>query len=115
MAAELVPETAEVSPGQRLRFTLVNHGPGGAMYGYPYQVERQEDGEWVEADVEEPGTAFVLPARSMPAGGTFPQELGLRADVPPGRYRVIKGVAIEGPGIVVLSFEFDVVAARRAV
>jgi hypothetical protein len=108
MGAELVPETTQISPGQILKFALVNHGPGRVGYGHPYQVQRQEDGEWVEADVEEPG-AFILPALSMPAGGTFPQELGLRVDVPPARYRVIKDVAIEGLGSVIVSFEFAVV------
>jgi hypothetical protein len=48
MGAELVPETTQMSPGQMLKFALVNHGPGRVGYGHPYQVQRQEDGEWVE-------------------------------------------------------------------
>jgi Bacterial Ig-like domain len=110
MGPELVPETTQLSPGATLRFTLVNHGPGRVGYGYPYQVERQEVEEWAEADVEEPATGFILPALAMPAGGTFPQELRLRADVSPGRYRVIKHVAIDDPRGVILNFEFAVVA-----
>lgn len=58
---------------------------------------------------------FILPALAMPAGGTFPQELRLRADVSPRRYRVIKHVAIADPRGVILNFEFAVVATKRAV
>jgi hypothetical protein len=67
MGGELVPETTQVSPGERLRFTLVNNGPGHVGYGHPYQVQREDDGAWVEADVHEPGTAFTLAAHAMPA------------------------------------------------
>lgn len=83
--------------------------------GPAYQVQRQEVEQWAEADVEEPGTGFILPALAMPAGGAFHQELRLRADVPPGRYRVIKHAAMEDAGGVILNFEFAVVATKRAV
>jgi hypothetical protein len=115
MGAELVPDATQVSPGESLRFTLVNNGPGHVGYGHPYEVQRLDDGAWVDADVQEPGTAFTLAAHSMPAGRTFAQVLPLRNDVSPGRYRVTKGVAIEGSGNVTLSFAFTVLGAEGAV
>lgn len=115
MTAELVPEATQVSPGASLRFALVNHGPGRVSYGHPYQVQRHEDGAWVEADVAEPGTGFTMSALAMPAGRNFPQKLGLRDDVLPGRYRIVKHVAIEDSESIILSFEFAVVATESAI
>ena len=115
MGAELVPETTLVSPGESLQFTLVNNGPGHVGYGHAYHVQREDDGAWVDAYVDEPGAAFTLAANSMPAGGTFAQALTLRTDVSPGRYRVTKGVGVERSGNVTLSFEFEVLGPEGAV
>jgi hypothetical protein len=96
-----------VSPGKGLFFELVNHGPGPVGYGFPFEVQRAEDGAWVDADVHPRGSAWPLPALSVPAGRTWQQALSLRDDVPPGRYRLNKSVSTE-EGQVMLSFEFDI-------
>jgi hypothetical protein len=108
MSIELVPETTHVAPGDALRFVLVNPGPGQISFGQVYHVQREQAGEWVDANVEQPWVAFTMEARTMRPGGTFAQSMTLRDDVPPGRYRVSKGVLTEDSGAVTVSFEFEV-------
>ncbi len=84
-----------------------NFGTEPATFGAPYAIERLEGSRWIEAP-ESPG-AFVKPLYRVGAGRTGQCDgFWIPPAMPPGRYRMSKGVRSGNRGFT-RTAEFDIV------
>jgi hypothetical protein len=111
VAAELISGTTQASPGQEVRFALVNHGPGRVSFGVAFELEREERGRWVRVPFGPENMAWPAVAISLRPRTRYEQAVRVPAGAQPGRYRVSKSLAGCERAV---SFEFAVSTARAA-
>jgi hypothetical protein len=82
-------------PGQRVFARIENRGTSWIEFGLPYEVQRFEDGRWVEQDLGVDG--WLLPLLVMPGGQTgWCMPYRVPAEAAPGWYRFVKGIGFGG-------------------
>jgi hypothetical protein len=91
-------EPKVVGPREYPTFILKNLGDTTISFGYPYRVQRLEEGRWRTLDNS---AAFTLPLLLMgPEAKAFSQQIAVygpnnhRTRWEPGRYRVIKRIGM---------------------
>lgn len=93
VSAELGVDSSEPFPGDDVRVTLTNSGPGclSAGYGFSWQINR--NGAWVDVPLNRVVPTILLflqPGKSLPEDFTVPKNTA------PGLYRVVKHFTAAG-------------------
>ncbi len=86
--------------GDDLTLTITNIGSETLLVGTFYRLYHLENGRWEELDL---GFSFTGIGYAIPPGGNWTQVVplvrygsGKREPLPPGRYRIVKSVTVEG-------------------
>ncbi|MBL7167455.1 hypothetical protein ISS40_02165 [Candidatus Bathyarchaeota archaeon] len=104
VSVKLNRDTFSVNDRAELIFT--NRGWKEVTYGGPYEIERLDGEDWMEASPFPSPVAWVPEPRVLPAWGTTRQKIKIDT-LGLGHYRVHKKVDIEG-GEAIFTLEFDI-------
>ena len=93
---------------EKISLSIHNKGNEQVVYGTPYQMEIEKEGQWYTLAFKE-GVAFNEIALVLKPGATNPEEISLQVvdyAFKPGKYRILKQIFLPDDQTTWLSAEF---------
>ncbi len=79
------------SPTDTMTLTVVNNGNETVTVGYPFELYREENGEWVKVKLD---LMFIQSAVQLGPGKSWSQKIDLaKLGLSPGHYKIVKRVS----------------------
>lgn len=104
--SKLYADKTQFQSKETMVLHLKNESSSPLMFGEPYTIEIQQDGNWIAYPLT---LAFKSIGIAMESGGVHDQPIPLQK-LKNGHYRISKEVNNKGTDIQTVSFEFDIIS-----